>query len=172
MFSSINDCPLPENALLRRFAERGDYTDCFFTRIDASVAFADYVAAFYTTAAFKTERLILHWLFSLPSSDAEASQLARGEVDKFAAWNVLQRADAQVLLMDVRGRTCSWFMLAPDTTTGHRLYFGSAVINSEKPSSGRRMKWSYRRLLGFHRLYSRILLSAARARLLRHIDAH
>ena len=166
MFTLVDGTPLPENALLRRFVDSGDFTDCFVTRVDADVSFPNYVEAFYTTAIFKTERLILQWLFSLPSSDADARQLANGDLDDFAAWNVLQRADAQLLLMDVRGRTCSWFMAVPDST-GVRLYFGSAIIRSEKTRSGRRMKWTYRMLLGFHRIYSCVLLSAARAHLLR-----
>jgi len=166
VFTLVKETPLPENALLRRFVDSGDYTDCFAARVDAEVAFSDYVESFYTTAMFKTERLILQWLFSLPSSDSDARQLANGNIDDFAAWKVLQRADAQLLLMDVRGRTCSWFMATPDAA-GTCLYFGSAIIRTEKTPSGRRIKWTYRMLTGFHRLYSRVLLSAARAKLLR-----
>lgn len=164
MSASIAESPLPNDALLQRFVASGDYTDCFVTRIDTAVTFPAYVEAFYTTGVFKAERLVLRWLASLPSTDSGARALANNESSEFAAWKTLDREDNQLLLMDVRGRTCSWFMLLPDEG-GSRLYFGSAVIKSRKTSSGRRMAWTFRSLLGAHRLYSRMLLRAARARL-------
>lgn len=166
MSAAISEPDLPANALLQRFVDSGDYTDCFRTRIDASVTFASYVEAFYTTKVFRAERFLLKWLVSRPSTDDEAKALANNEVEKFAAWKMLDRADDQLLMMDFRGNTCSWLMLEADSEESD-LYFGSAVIRNRKTSSGRRMGWAYRALLGFHRLYSRILLRAARSRLLR-----
>ncbi|MBT8080467.1 MAG: hypothetical protein KJO31_17945 [Gammaproteobacteria bacterium] len=165
MFLSITKSPLPGDALLQRFVDSGDYTDCFVTGIDTQVALADYVEAFYTTAVFKAERLVLKWAVARPSTDREAKQLANGVIDAFAAWTVVERRENQMLLMDVRGQTCSWFMLTAEPV-GSRLFFGSAVIRSEKTPTGPRMKWTYRSLLGFHRVYSRVLLWAARRRLL------
>ena len=162
----VVESPLPANGLLQRFVESGDYTDCFSIRMDAEFAFPAYVEAFYTTTVFKAERLILKWLVARPSTDSEARALASGDIDEFAAWRVLERADEQVLLMDIRGQTCSWLMSVPDSH-GTVLYFGSAIIRSRKTASGRRMGWTYRALLGFHRLYSRVLLRAAGTRLLR-----
>ena len=159
--SSVKEAPLPENALLQRFVESGDYTDCFVTRVDTDVSFKAYVEAFYTTGVFKTERALLKWLVQRPSTDEQARALANNEIDDFAAWRVLERADNQIMLMDMHGRTCSWLMVAPDES-GSLLYFGSAIVRSEKTSSGRRMGWVYRLLLGFHLLYSRVLLRAAR----------
>ena len=164
MRASIEEPPLPENALLQRFVNSGDYTDCFRARIDVDVSFADYVEAFYTTRVFKAERFILAWLVSRPSTDDEAKTLASGDADAFAAWKVLDRAPNQLLLMDYRGNTCSWLMLEPDAA-GSRLYFGSAIDRNRKSRGGRRMGWPYRLLLGFHRLYSRVLLRSARTRL-------
>lgn len=166
MTSPIIESALPGNSLLQRFVDSGDYTDCFVTRIDIDVTFPAYVEAFYTTTVFKAERLLLKWFVSRPSTDSEARALADNASNEFAAWRTLDRADDQILLMDLHGRTCSWLMLAP-AGEGSLLYFGSAVIRSVKTTSGRRMGWTYRALLGFHRLYSRILLRAARARLLR-----
>lgn len=163
--SSVAEATLPESALLRRFVDSGDYTDCFVTRVDTAVTFSAYVEAFYTTAVFKAERFILQWLVSRPSTDDDARAVARGEIDEFAAWRVLERAENQALLMDMRGRTCSWFMVEPNDN-GCRLYFGSAIVRSEKSSSGRRMGRLYRLLLGFHLLYSRVLLRAARKKLM------
>ena len=160
MTPEITESPLPENALLRRFVDSGDYTDCFMVHIGIDVTFPEYIEAFYTTAVFKTERFILKWLVSRPSTDEEARALANDELREFAAWRKLDRSENQLLMMDFRGQTCSWFMLAPDEH-GTALYFGSAVIRNRKTASGMRMGWTYRALLGFHRLYSRILLRAA-----------
>ena len=160
----VTELPLPEDALLLRFVDSGDYTDCFMIPIDTNVSFPAYVEAFYTTAVFKAERFILRWLVSRPSTDQEARALANAEATAFAAWRVLERTDDQLLLMDFRGNTCSWLKLATGPN-GNKLYFGSAIVRNRKTASGRRMGWTYRALLGFHRLYSRILLRAARQRL-------
>lgn len=49
-----------------------------------------------------------------------------------------------------------------------RLYFGSAVVAGGTGKTGeRRLGFIYRLLMGFHRLYSLALLSAAAAKLTR-----
>ena len=49
---------------------------------------------------------------------------------------------------------------------GTRLYFGSAVVPTRDRATGEaRMGTVFRALLGFHKLYSVILLSAARSRI-------
>lgn len=166
MFSSITHTDLPDAALLRRFAAQGEYTDCFATPISIQSSLPVFVEAFYTTWLFRTERAILKWLLSLPSTDDEARQVADGTRDTFAAWNVEDRSKNQLLLIDVHKRTGSWFMVET-LATGGRLLFGSVVFRTEESPAGRNMRWTYRSLLGFHRLYSRALLSAARSRLLR-----
>ncbi len=166
--SSVNSCELPERALLQRYRDSGAYTDCYVVDIDYEVSQADYIRAFYTTLPFKTERLILKWVISKPSTDEDAELLAEGKADKFAAWYVEAREANQLLLSDFRDRTRSWLMAEP-ADDGTRLYFGSAVVpevNSETQEA--HMGKSFSLLLGFHRLYSRILLSAAKRRLLRH----
>ena len=155
---------MPEGALLQRFVDSGDYTDCFVTRIEGVVEIGAYIEAFYTTIVFKTERLILKWLVARPSTDSEVRQLARGEIEEFAAWRMLERNANQLLMMDFRGQTCSWFMVEHETGSS-RLYFGSAVMRNHKTAAGRKMSRGYRHLLGFHRLYSRVLLATACSRL-------
>lgn len=161
--TSINRCNPPADALLRVYAERGAYTDCFAVDLAAAAPFAAYVEAFYTSAAFKLERLVLALLVGKPSSDGEARRLARGETETFAAWRVEARAADQILLCDFLSRTRSWLMLAPRDGGGVRLYFGSAVV----PGRGGRMGFAFRALLGFHQIYSRILLGAARGRVVK-----
>lgn len=125
--------------------------------------------AFYTTWIFKLERAILKWAVSRASTDLDAKRLAEGEIDRFSAWSVEDRNDNQLLMCDFQGRTRSWLMTLPagdqDTaTTG--LYFGSAVVAQSNPSGAAKMGLLFRALLGFHKIYSRILLHAAKTRLL------
>ena len=164
MSSSIKSAALPNGALLKRFVDSGDYTDCFVTQVDFAAALDAYVEAFYTTTVFKLERAILKWLVSLPSTDIEARQIARAERENFAAWNMLERNSDQLLMMDFREQTCSWFMVSTRGKTSE-LFFGSAVMRNQETEEGRKMKWTFRLLLGFHKVYSRILLSAARRKL-------
>lgn len=159
--SSIEKCPLPDNALLQKYAQSRAYTDCYSVLIPIAVSHADYVASFYTTWLFKLERLILRWVVSRPSTDEEARLLADGQLDAFAAWYVEARADDQLLLRDFRNRTRSWLMVSET-----RLYFGSAVVPASNPGSDKpSLGIAYRVLLSFHRLYSRALLYAAKSRL-------
>ena len=164
LFRSVNKVPLPDGALLQEFVDHGHYTDCFVARVRNDVTFPEYVASFYTTPLFKAERLVLKWLVFRPSTDDEARQLSRSEIHEFAAWKEHSRSDNQLVMMDFRQQTCSWFMLVPQEN-GNLLYFGTAVMRNRETSSGRKMPWIHRSLLGFHRLYSRALLQAAARRL-------
>jgi len=169
--TSIRPQALPPNALLARYADGGAFTDCYATEIDGSVSHAEYVEAFYTTAVFRLERQLLAWLVSRPSSAAQASQWAAGELDAFAAWRVEERSADQLLVSDFTRHTRSWLMVVPGLTGGTpttRLYFGSAVVPTGIDASGRpTIGVAFRALLGFHKLYSRVLLRAARSRLAR-----
>ena len=166
MFRSIARSELPDAALLQQYAGQGEYTDCFATGVVFEPSLPAFVEAFYTTWLFKAERLVLKWLLKRPSTDEEARQVALGQRDAFAAWTVEERRDDQLLLIDVRRQTGSWFMVA-SAGRGGKLMFGSVVFKAEAASGRRRLRWSYRLLMGVHRLYSRALLSAARARLVR-----
>lgn len=169
---TIQSCDLPEGALLHKYRERGAYTDCYVTELAWPVSRAEYVEAFYTTAVFKIERGILKWLAAKPSTDMEARQLASGALDSFAAWSVEGQAPEQLLLRDFSGRTRSWLMVLPiendDRSASTRLYFGSAVVPVMSEESGQAsLGFTFGALMGFHKLYSRVLLNAASARLAR-----
>ncbi len=148
---------LPQDALLQRYRAQGAYTDCFAIDVPGQVGHDAFVEAFYTTAVFKLERLLLALFAARPSRDTEARELASGQRQQFAAWSVEGRAPGQLLMCDYAGSTRSWLMAAP-AGQGTRLYFGSAVVRS-------RQGGVFRALLGFHKLYSRILLRAAASRL-------
>jgi hypothetical protein len=164
---SVIRCELPPEALLRKYVAEGAYTDCYATEIAASVGFAEYVEAFYTTAPFKAERLVLKWLAGKPSSDADARRLARGEADAFAAWSVDARAAEQLLVCDFLRRTRSWLMIVALDGGSTRLHFGSAVVPVGVGSGKGRLGFPFNALLGFHHAYSRVLLEAARSRVAR-----
>lgn len=160
----VGPCEIPSGALLQRHRVDGTFTDCYTTLLARQVALASYVAAFYTTPLFRLERLVL-WLVRLPSTDADAHALARGERDSFAAWTVEARAEHELLLCDVLGRTRSWLRVQREGDAT-RLYFGSAVVPRRDPATGElQLGRSYELLLGFHRRYSIALLGAARKRL-------
>jgi len=160
---------LPDHALLRKYLSEGAYADCYVTEVARAISLTEYVEAFYTTTVFKLERLLLAWFVARPSTDAQAEELASGTRTSFAAWNVEARELDQVLLSDFQGRTRSWLMVAPAST--HQttsLFFGSAVVPSVNRGTGEaRMGSAFHALLGFHKLYSRVLLRAAVNRLAR-----
>jgi hypothetical protein len=165
----IEPCQLPDGALLSTYIQKGAYTDCYKTEIPKTVTHAQYVNAFYTTSIFKLERLILKWAVSRPSSDAQATQLAEGAIDTFSAWSVEKRCKNQLLMCDFQGRTRSWLMIelvenGSDTQT--RLYFGSAVVPAKNKKTGKSsFGMGFYALLGFHKIYSIVLLYSAKVRL-------
>lgn len=167
--SAIKPCPLPDAVFLKRYSRDGAYTDCYATDVAGTISQAEYVAAFYTTPVFKLERLIIKYAVSRPSTDDQARQLAAGSLDSFAAWHVEARDADQLLLCDFQHRTRSWLMAAPLTGGSEprtRLYFGSAVVPVKNAKTGQlSLGPVFKALLGFHRIYSRILLHSAKARL-------
>jgi len=167
--TSIQACELPDDALLRRYLSGGAYTDCYVTEVARVISHSEYVEAFYTTAVFKLERLLLSWFVARPSTDGQAKELALGKRTSFAAWSVEAREPDQLLLSDFQGRTRSWLMCVPASNNqATRLFFGSAVVPVVDRRMGEaRMGSAFRALLGFHKLYSRVLLRAAVTRLAR-----
>src|SRR5262245_10340623 len=166
---SIQVCALPQQALLAKYAQGDNYTDCYAAEVARPVSHAEYVEAFYTTALFKLERQLLAWFASRPSTDAQAKELASGVLGAFAAWRVEDRSANQLLMCDLTGRTRSWFMVTAagcGSSTVTRLYSGSAVVPVVNKRSGlATLGFTFKALLGFHKLYSQALLSAARSRL-------
>ncbi len=165
----IKTCSLPDTALLKRYKNTGGYTDCYTREINKKIQHTEYIEAFYTTPLFKLERFLLSWIVSRPSTDQQAIELAQGKINNFAVWSVEDRSDNQLLLKDFHGRTCSWLMTVVDAEKqSTRLYFGSAVVPIiDKKTGESKMGFTFRALMGFHRLYSRSLLHLAYSRLIR-----
>lgn len=168
-FASVHQCPLPPDAALKAYAGSGAYTDCYAVVLPRVITQVEYVEAFYTTPVFKVERWLIAKFLSRPSTDVQAQQLAQGGLNSFAAWSVEQRTSNELVLS--AGRTRSWLMASHAPGLGStKLYFGSAVVPRRGAAATARsgMGWQFKAMLGFHRLYSRILLGAACRRLCVH----
>lgn len=166
---SIQRSPIPPNSLLHTYTTNGGYADAYLAEFVAPVSLQEWMFTFYTTPLFKVERWILRFTISKPSTDAQAQQLADGEIDTFAAWRLEARRDDEVLLCDISGRTRSWLKAAlVDDGSGlrTRLYFGSAVVPVQDRKTGRlTLGPVFQSLLKFHQIYSVLLLYSARFKL-------
>jgi hypothetical protein len=153
----MHSCVLPRHALLKRYHDSGNYTDCFCAAVAGGFSHADYVEAFYTSPLFKLERMIISLFVRKPSTDAEAKALAHAQADRFSAWTVEARDTDQLLVCDYQGKTRSWLMVTHDGPST-QLWFGTAIVKQKA-----RLSLGFTVLLPFHWLYSRGLLwSAAR----------
>ena len=166
---SILKIAVPPHTMLGQYLDNGAYADCYTTDVAGRISFPAFIFAFYTTLPFRLERTILTLTVSKPSTDKEARQLADGTAQKFAAWHMENRNQNELLMCDFGGRTRSWFMTEPVgtvTDTRTRLYFGSAVVPSRTTKTGSSsLGFGFQSLLGFHKLYSRVLLYCAKRNL-------
>lgn len=171
MQTTIDRCPPPDATFLQACAKAGAWADCFTTEVNLAVSPAQFIEAFYTSGLFKLERIILRLVLGQSSTDADARRLAQGSAASFAAWHVEDRNERELLLTDFTGRTRSWLMASAVErgvgAVGTRLYFGSAVGRAAtRGASKNELGFWFCALLGFHTIYSRLLLRAARARVL------
>lgn len=160
--TTIRVACLPDGALLHKYAKPQAYTDCYSVTVPRPTSLTEFVEAFYTTPLFKLERLLLSVVLGFHSTDAEALELAKGNTEHFSAWTVEARKNNQILL--ATGRTRSWLMVGASASTddvSEVLFFGSAVV----PRHGGGLGWQFTALLGFHKLYSKLLLGSAARRL-------
>lgn len=160
---SASSTPVPAASFLAAYASQGAFTDCYTTSIPGAVGLPEFVLAFYTTPIFKLERWLLARALRIASSDHDALLLAQGQTERFSAWKVERRSGTEIL-MDA-GQTRSWLSVehhaGPDAST--TLLFGSAVVPMRP---GGRFGLAFHALLGFHRLYSKVLLASASRRVL------
>jgi hypothetical protein len=158
LMPSVESAPLPAGALLEAYARANAYTHCYCIKLRRNVTLAEFMTAFYTTPVFRLERWLLAHMLGLRSTDQQAQELAQGKRSTFSAWHVEARDSNQALL--AAGHTRSWLMvasLATESGEGTALFFGSAVVARQRGGFG----WRFSALLGFHKLYSRVLLGGA-----------
>ncbi len=171
---SIDRESVPEDALLKTYRggprpERWErYSDCFSVTVERTVSLADFVLAFYTSPVFRIERMILRGLAGCPSTDIEARAVAIGSGAAFAMWHVGDRTVTQLLMCDRYERTRSWFRVGPLDGGWTLLQFGTAVAAvPDRQTGAMAMSGKFRLLMGFHVLYSQVLLHAAKVRVLK-----
>lgn len=163
---SVAIAELPPKAFLQTYKQSQSFTDCYMLQVPGHITQAAFVEAFYTSALFKIERTLLHYLAKRPASNQDAAQLASGGATQFSAWRVEAQDKEQLLLADFTGRTRSWLMaeavLDANGSPCTNLYFGSAVIPHHQAGFNTpKMGFMFNALIGFHKLYSRLLLRAA-----------
>ncbi len=147
----VQQTDVPEGSLLAEFGVDSDYRDCFVVKVPGAVTLAEFIERFYCSMAFRPERIVLG-LIGRGANNEDAAKLARGEVEKFAAWDVVERSSTEILLRDFQGATASWLSVEPMSGSGTRLRFGSWV--------GKPDRLVVRAFMPFHRWYSRVLIGA------------
>lgn len=152
----VREVAVPEGSLLAAYAARG-HVDAWAADLPRPVELAALIRAFYDSAAFRPERVLLG-LAGLRGGAADLRALADGSGSRFAAWTLEARRPDEILL--AAGRTRSWLAVAP-APDGCTLRFGSAVV----ARGDGRLGAAFGALLGFHRVYSRLLLGSAVRRL-------
>ncbi|MHA7820894.1 MAG: hypothetical protein ACX930_14700 [Erythrobacter sp.] len=156
--SSVTAIALPPDSLLARFGGPESYRDCFAREVPESVTLPRFIEAFYSSAPFLPERIVLK-LLGRKASRADAARIARGEAEAFGAWKLVERRDAaeggraEALLESKETGTASWFAVEP-LESGTRLLFGSWV--GQLDQSG----WRF--MERAHVWYSRVLLGGVR----------
>jgi hypothetical protein len=167
---------VPHDALLntyrggRRPELWGRYGDCFTVRVDRAVTLSQWVFAFYTSPLFRIERLVLRVLAQAPSNDQQARDVAEGRRETFAVWLVGARTQDQLLMCDRYGKTRSWFRVIPDAAGATALQFGSAVAARQAPDGAAGLDGGFKVLLPLHKIYSRLLIGAAKNRAIAMLD--
>ncbi|MEO1221334.1 MAG: hypothetical protein AAFY42_08290 [Pseudomonadota bacterium] len=153
LMAKVTEIPVPEGSLLAQFGPppgltAEPYRDCWSRTEPGEVTLEQFIERFYCSRTFRPERMLLG-LIGRGGSSEDARRLARGEVQSFAAWNVVERRERELLMQDFSGATASW--LSVEALEGStRLMFGSWVGRADSPL--------VRALMPFHSWYSRVLL--------------
>jgi hypothetical protein len=146
--AAVRAIAVPPGALLAAYGGRG-HVDAYAADLPRPVDLQDVIRAFYDSPAFRSERWILG-AAGMRGGAADLAALANGRGSRFAAWTLEARRPDEILLAAFRTR--SWLAVTP-RGAGCTLHFGSAVVARADGKRGA----GFHALLGFHRLYSRLL---------------
>ena len=130
----VTACDVPENSLLAEYGGPGDYRDCFVREVAGEVSLAGFIERFYSSMAFRPERVVLG-LIGRGSSADDIRALARGEGDRLAVWEVVGRRADQILLLSKDTNTASWLAVEPSAL---KQRSGSAEYNPSSSGAGGR----------------------------------
>lgn len=161
MKSQVESAAIPATSLLSVYeAEPFGFVDAYNVTTQFDVSLKQHIEAFYNSWVFRPERLLIHLLLKHPSDADAVARLAAGESEAFAAWRVEARREDEILLCDVSGATRSWLAVEA-IDQGTRVWFGSAVVpRRDQDGNPKPPSLVFTLLTGFHRLYSRCLLTA------------
>ncbi|MDF3413869.1 hypothetical protein HKX54_05330 [Sulfitobacter sp. M57] len=161
---SVAACSLPPAALLAVYqGQEGAYTDCFSVQHTGEADLSAFIGAFYTTWLFRLERAVLTVALRKRIRDSDVVALAEGHATEFAVWTVESRAERQILLRDMFGKTRSFLSVAPVGDGSTELLFGSAVVSGGGSGSSLFMRLT----TPLHQIYAKALLRQAERRLRR-----
>ncbi|APG49136.1 hypothetical protein [Phaeobacter porticola] len=159
----VEENGIPEGSLLQQFAERpGFHVDAFVAHVGFTPSLNDYIVAMFDSRVFRIERALLALAAFKPTFKEGVAALAAAESDRLASWKTVQRTEQELLMEVEKGRVRTWLMVEPAQGGASKLWFGSAVV--PKPAQTGKaggIGFVFRTLMGFHKLYSRVLLRAA-----------
>lgn len=155
---SVHASPLPDSAALKQFAAvPGVHIDCYRADVSKDISLSDYAIAFFDSPVFRLERRLIALVGGKASRRADVEAFALGKSDTLSEWQVVERDADQILLAVGDGPIRTWIM-RESPQDGTALYFGSAILPMHGAS---KIALGFRLLMGFHRLYARVLLFAA-----------
>jgi len=178
---SVAPTPIPPGSLLADFGAQDAYRDCFAREVAEVVTLPQLIERFYCSWAFRPERILLG-LIKRGASSEDARRLARGEIDEFAAWKVVNRRYSDNGLVAEHGATeasLSERTRTPALEAGthkneeillrdFRGATASWLSVEPLPSGGTRLLFGswvgqpdrglVKALMPFHRFYSKVLL--------------
>ena len=99
MTARVSACEVPEGSLLATYGGPQDYRDCFVREVPGEVSLAQYIERLYSSMVFAPERIVLGFVGRAKGWDASADAiraLARGDADRFGAWEVVERRSGLV----------------------------------------------------------------------------
>lgn len=160
----ITKIAIPPDCLLKTYDDIPHaYADAYQTQIQGKIKLSDFIIAFFDSPIFKAERVLITLTTISPTFKKDVLDLAEGNTNKFAMWELEQRGENELLLKVRQGRIRTWLAVIPQAHST-KLLFGSAVLpKSENGDIG----WIFRKLTVFHEIYSKILLKSAAKRVLK-----
>lgn len=153
----------PKDSLLHQYTEKpGCHADAFMAEINFTPSLKDYITAMFGSPVFRIERVLLAVAAATPTFKKDLTAFALAEKDSFALWKTMERSDQELLMEVEKGRVRTWLMVEPTEGETSKLWFGSAIVPKTTPSREvGDIGFTFKALMGFHKLYSRILLLAA-----------
>ncbi|MTI09151.1 hypothetical protein [Curvivirga aplysinae] len=167
--TEVKETAIPLNSFMNFYHESpGHHADAFVGQIDGIVTLEDYILAFFDSPIFRIERSILSLFLLRRIKQSEIKELASGRSQQFALWKTKKRNEEELLLEVGDSQIRTWFHTEQEQSNKTKLYFGSAIVPDTTSKNAKEgIGFTFRFFMGFHKLYSRILLQSALKKLKR-----